>query len=829
MQTERRSALFRRVSAALMFGVFSVAQAGTTANLALTGSPPTTVTVRGDYRFKPTVTGTTGRRLHFSIQNKPSWAFFSRRSGMLAGHPNATGKWPAIAISASNGSQSAELPPFMITVGGASNAASAPLSISGSPTTTATVGQPYSFQPTVAAPTDSTLNFTIINRPSWASFDAARGTLTGTPTAAGTFANIAITVNNGSASDSLAPFTITVKAAGTGNHAPTISGSPRSTATVGSAYSFQPSATDSDGDTLGYGISNMPKWASFNTTTGRLSGTPGSSDIGTYSNIVIAVSDSLLSATLPAFSIQVVAASSGATTVNGAPQVLYTDLIAGPTTGGENNLGAYVSIFGKNFGSSLSQVHVYFGDVEAAAYRYLGASKGRSDIQQITVQPGSIGSGTLPIKVVVNGVSSNTDNTFMVNPGDVLFVDNVGGNDSTAVKNDINHPWRYVQTSSQGGALGSAKPGDVIVLRGKATWSDVGFENRWFRFRSSTGTSPTGAKGSGFITVESYPNEDVHYVAPAGTNGGIHGIGDSYPQYSDWIVISGLHIESAASSSSDGAPINLQVKSDHWRVVNNELGPWPASSGAKAGGLVGNGTDVKALGNHIHDIAGGTENHCVYLDTGATNVEIAFNHIHDCTGGNILQTFDNLGSGNLTGISIHHNSMHDGGRYGLNMSDGTVSVHAWNNLIYNTVFAGIRINANSSGLSQVYENNTLFNVCTNHPAESGAIQNTWNATGGSVVFRNNIVAKTQSSCPQGYSNSSSDGAISLSRNLWFGYGVPSKDGKALSGDPDFVNAVDGDFDLQNGSPAIDASIDSTVTDDFESNSRSVPDLGALEY
>jgi len=73
--------------------------------------------------------------------------------------------------------------------------------------------------------------------------------------------------------------------------------------TAGSAYSFQPTASDADGDTLTFSIANIPAWASFNTSTGRLSGTPATS--GTYGNIVISVSDGTASASLPVFSIQV--------------------------------------------------------------------------------------------------------------------------------------------------------------------------------------------------------------------------------------------------------------------------------------------------------------------------------------------------------------------------------------------------------------------------------------------------------------------------------------------------------------------------------------------
>src|SRR6266404_4331312 len=158
---------------------------------------------------------------------------------------------------------------------------------------------------------------------------------------------------------------------------------------------------------------------------------------------------------------------SGTPEVNsGAPLVLYTDLISGPNSGGENNKGAYLSIFGKNFGSSGlgTTVKVFIGGVEVDNYRYLGPSKGRADIQQLTVQVGALGNpapgSALPIQVSVNGAASNTDQTFMVNPGRLLFVDNLKGSDSRAVIGDITHPFRHVQTSSLSqGAWGEAQPG----------------------------------------------------------------------------------------------------------------------------------------------------------------------------------------------------------------------------------------------------------------------------------------------------------------------------------------------------------------------------------
>ena len=92
------------------------------------------------------------------------------------------------------------------------------------------------------------------------------------------------------------------------NRPPVISGSPNLTVGVGQTYLFAPDASDPDGDTLIFSISGLPFWASFNQQTGVLSGTPVSQDIGVSSNINISVSDGSLTASLPAFAIEVVAA-----------------------------------------------------------------------------------------------------------------------------------------------------------------------------------------------------------------------------------------------------------------------------------------------------------------------------------------------------------------------------------------------------------------------------------------------------------------------------------------------------------------------------------------
>jgi hypothetical protein len=86
------------------------------------------------------------------------------------------------------------------------------VTISGTPTTTDVVGTPYDFTPVAGNTGGATTTFSVSNLPTWASFNSATGELTGTPTAAGSYAGITIRVSNGQTSASLAPFTVLVTA-----------------------------------------------------------------------------------------------------------------------------------------------------------------------------------------------------------------------------------------------------------------------------------------------------------------------------------------------------------------------------------------------------------------------------------------------------------------------------------------------------------------------------------------------------------------------------------------------------------------------------------------
>ncbi len=137
------------------------------------------------------------------------------------------------------------------------------------------------------------------------------------------------------------------------NNPPQISGTPSASVTVGTVYSFTPSAVDPDGDSLSFTVSNLPTWASFDDTTGRVTGTPQDSDVGSYSNIQITVSDGAETAALNPFSITVDAATVvlGSINLDWTPPATRTDATALDIS----EIGGYVVYLGSSV-DSLQEV-----------------------------------------------------------------------------------------------------------------------------------------------------------------------------------------------------------------------------------------------------------------------------------------------------------------------------------------------------------------------------------------------------------------------------------------------------------------------------------------
>ncbi len=335
----------------------------------ISGTPSTSVVAGAAYSFQPAAVDPDGDNLTYSIESLPAWASFSTSTGRLTGTPAAgnVGSYAGIVIRVSDGSLTAALPAFTLQVTSAPIANRPPV-ISGTPPASVVAGSAYSFAPTASDPDGNTLTFSIQNRPTWASFDTATGRLTGTPTTSqlGTFSNIAISVSDGTTAAALAPFSITVTQAA--NRPPVISGTPPTTVTAGQAYTFTPTASDPDGNTLTFSIANAPAWATFDAATGRLSGTPTAANVGSTSGVTITVSDGRTTASLAAFSIAVAAASSGSATLTWVA----------PTTNNDNSPLTDLSGYRIEYGRSATNLD-QFANVNTAGvttYRVENLSSG---------------------------------------------------------------------------------------------------------------------------------------------------------------------------------------------------------------------------------------------------------------------------------------------------------------------------------------------------------------------------------------------------------------------------------------------------------------------
>ncbi len=252
----------------------------------------------------------------------------------MSGTPSNSnvGTTSGIVITVSDGHTSTTVGPFSITVAGVYQ----PPVVSNTPATSVNAGSAYSYTPAATDPGGYTMSFSIANAPSWATFSTSTGKLSGTPSNSnvGTTSGIVITVSDGHTSTTVGPFSITVAGV---YQPPVVSNTPATSVNAGSAYSYTPAATDPGGYTMSFSIANAPSWATFSTSTGKLSGTPSNSNVGTTSGIVITVNDGHTSTTVGPFSITVagvyqppVVSNTPATSVNAGSAYSYTPAATDP-------------------------------------------------------------------------------------------------------------------------------------------------------------------------------------------------------------------------------------------------------------------------------------------------------------------------------------------------------------------------------------------------------------------------------------------------------------------------------------------------------------------
>ena len=216
----------------------------------ITSSTSASGTVGSAFSYQITATNSP---TSYAATSLPAGLSVNTSTGLISGTPTAAGT-SSVALSATNGSGAGHATlTLTVTVG--------PPVITSSTSASGTVGSAFSYQITA---TNSPTSYAATSLPPGLSVNTATGLVSGTPTAAGT-SSVALSATNSSGTGH-ATLTLTVTVG-----APVITSSTSAAGTVGSAFSYQITATNSP---TSYAATSLPAGLAVNTSTGLISGTP---------------------------------------------------------------------------------------------------------------------------------------------------------------------------------------------------------------------------------------------------------------------------------------------------------------------------------------------------------------------------------------------------------------------------------------------------------------------------------------------------------------------------------------------------------------------------
>lgn len=526
------------------------------------------------------------------------------------------------------------------------------------------------------------------------------------------------------------------------------------------------------------------------------------------------------------------------------PRIFFTDLTSGPATGNSDstfssNGGVYVTLYGNFLTSPTVALN------GAACLVIVSQPSSWMWYQKMVVQLTS--SCTTGNFVVTTAGGTSNGIPFTVRAGNIYYVA-TNGNDSTGT-GSFSKPWATIVQ-----AKNTIAAGDTAYIENGVQQTTGNGDNSSLDVRSGSGTAAAPkalvAYPGASVTISSTDRMAVRTVDSDST--------------SHW-VIAGISAVTAVNNAFE-----LDNVTD-FRIIGNDIFcPNGDDASACFHGDGGNGTDIKLLGNNVHNTGNTCVSQChvyhaVYFSTNNNSWEAAWNIIAPdpgktgvggCKGLEVYST----GGADQFDIHVHDNVIHDVICDGIDLNtvnpDGTNtmggqgSVEVYNNVIYRagtgpppnseSDYACVEVGTTAARTNpiQIY-NNSFYDCGSRGNADSGGISYSGDATTLKLVLRNNIFQATGNSEPYFTSNSASgcSTGASGSNNLWFGAGgtpCGSQFTSNVNSDPLFVDPVTArNFHLQSGSPAKDAGVAiSTLATDLDGVTRPqgpAYDIGAYEF
>jgi hypothetical protein len=181
-----------------------------------------------------------------------------------------------------------------------------------------------------------------------------------------------------------------------GNQAPRFQGDSDAAelALVDRDFSHEARVSDPDADVLQFTASNLPPWAHIDATTGRITGRPGMSDIGTYESIAITVSDGQHQVSSRSLTITVTGPAAGVATLQWPAPVSKVD---GSIL---DDLAGFRILYGRD-PEDLDH-SVWLADPAARSYSFATLEKGAWYFSIVAVNTAGLeGPPTMPARKII--------------------------------------------------------------------------------------------------------------------------------------------------------------------------------------------------------------------------------------------------------------------------------------------------------------------------------------------------------------------------------------------------------------------------------------------
>lgn len=567
-----------------------------------------------------------------------------------------------------------------------------------------------------------------------------------------------------------------------------------------------------------------------------------------------------------------------------APAVFFTDITSGPSIAAAGAGGAFITVYGRNFGAARGSSTVTIGGAAVAEYATWSDSK-----VAVRLGPANAPGVDLPVVVTVGGTSSNADVVFTIRGNStsrIFFLDPTSstypasGCSSTASNGSQAKPWGLQSSASPTLSTRTISyymnqcltAGDILYVTSGTIGTYDG--NSWGAVLTARQSGSAGMP----IAVVAYPGSTVTLDGVAAGAGRVSTV--RWAGTRNHITLAGFRVVGNTGVSSNG----IMVQGSHLRIVGNYV---TGANTCQYGGidfsydtaLQTGGENNKVLGNEVAGLAtacnGGVGSsklmHSIYVK--GNNVEVAYNYIHGNKTYNGIQIHEdnedkfhsNPGNRGFYNISFHDNRIEDQLGAAINLSTlnfptGLEYVRIYNNVMVRNgtaIAAGgsgsdphacISIkdigNPATQGLIDIYNNtmadcSSYLNGASSNNAAAitkGSVSAGHRQPNVDVQLRNNIIfqpAYSFTSAQNSYvSGDSHISDVYGSHNMWFGDGssVPST-ASGWVGDPSFVSLASRDVRLLSTSTARRAGVAiNSLAFDYNGMLRGhAVDLGALEY